>query len=89
VQWEATHGGPEIQWIALGATGEAVIELAGEMNREASMRRGTAAGDWAEAAKLGTTPPNRLKTDQAEHLGHRHLLANLWVVNARHDDLTR
>jgi hypothetical protein len=89
MQWQATHGGPEIQGITAGAAGEAVIELAGEMHREASMRRGATTGDWAEAAKLGAAPPSRLKTDQAEHLGHRHLLANLMVVNARHDGVPR
>jgi hypothetical protein len=36
VQGQAADGGPKIQRVAVGAAGEAVVDLAGEMDREGS-----------------------------------------------------
>ena len=87
MEWQAADGGPEVQGIAVGATGEAVVYLAGEMDREDPAGSRVTAGDGAGAAKLEAAPPDGLKADQVQDLGHRDLLANLMVVDARHEGL--
>ena len=79
--------GPKIEWVAVGVAGEAVVDLAGEMDREAWAGRGVTAGDRAGAAKLGTSTLGGLKAEQVQDLGHRDLPANLVVVDARHGGL--
>jgi hypothetical protein len=85
MQGEAVDGDPEIQAIAAGSAGEALIDLADKMDREGSDGSGAAARDRTGAAKLGTMPPRRLEADQVQDIVHRDLPPKLVIVDARHD----
>lgn len=84
---ETLHCRPEIQGIALGMAGEAVIDLPIKLDGEVRVGSRRTAGDWTGAAKLGSSPPGRPKADQLQHLGHGDPLTKLAVVDARHKGL--
>ena len=82
---QAADGCPEIQWVAVGSAGEAVIDLPGKMDGEGTVGSGATTGDWARTAKLRTVPRSRLEADQVQDLTHRNLLSKLVIVDARHE----
>ena len=84
MQGQAADGRPEIQCVAVGVAGEALIDLPGKMDGEGAVGSGVAARDRARAAKLRTMPPGRLEADQVQDLTHRDLPPKLVIVDARH-----
>jgi hypothetical protein len=74
MQWQAANGCPEVQGIAVGVAGKAMVTLPHQMHRERMAGIGSAAGDGARATMLGTASPSGLKADQIQHFAHRDLL---------------
>ena len=82
VKGDAADGRPEVEWIPVGATGEAVVDLPGKMDGEGPVGRGVAAGDRARATKLRTVLPGRMEAEQAKDSAHGDLSPKLAVADA-------
>ena len=86
---ETLHCRPEIQLIALGVAGEALIDLPIKLDGEVGVGSRWAVEDGTRAAKLGTFPPGRSEADQLQYLGHGDELTKLTIVDAGHEGLKR
>ena len=86
---ETLHCRPEIQLVAFGVAGEALIDLPIKLDGEVGVGSRRTAEDGTGAAKLRTSPPGRSKADQLQYLVHGDELTKLAVVDAGHEGLKR
>ena len=77
------RGGPEVELIARGAAGEALVEVPRQIHGEAGGPDGRAVRERAGAAKLGTASPRRTKAEQFQDPTHGDLGAEGGVVDRR------
>lgn len=74
-------GGPEVELIASGAAGEALVDVPLEIHGEVRGGAGRAVWQGAGAAELGTADPHRPEGEQFQDLAHGELGAEGRVVD--------
>ena len=74
-------GGPEVELIAPGAAGEALVEVSLDIHGEAGWPDGRAVRQGAGSAELGTADPHRPEGEQFQDLAHGDLGAEGRVVD--------
>jgi hypothetical protein len=75
--------GPEVELIASGAAGEALVGVPLRIHGEAGWPDGRAGGQRAGAAELGTASPRRTEGEQFQDPTHGDLGAEGRVVDRR------
>ena len=76
-------GGPEVELIASGAAGEALVDVPLEIHGESRDGAGRAVRQWAGTAELGAAGPRGTEVQQFQDPSHRDLGADGRVIDRR------